>query len=315
MNGEAPTPRVAVLGAGVIGSVLAALLHRGGIDTALVARGETLDRLRRNGVALTTRGTPEQVAVPIADAGAPGTFDVVLLAVRANQLDGVLPIVEAMGEPVVVPLMHLGDRWPDVVARFGNERVVRAFPGLGGAQDAQGAVAWLDLGSKQPTTIDGRAPRADLVERILTRTGLPVGRTEDMDGWMQAHVVFVATMGAGVVHAGGDVDRLARDRRLLNAVVDATRDGFHALTDRGIRIAPRPIEVLYLRMPRWFAVAYWRRALSGPVGRLTMAPHAMASRDDEMPLLWRETLRLTQGGPTGAVSRLLDPLLVQAGRP
>lgn len=45
----ASEPRIAVLGAGVIGQVLAARLHAGGVDVALVARGRTRRRLAERG--------------------------------------------------------------------------------------------------------------------------------------------------------------------------------------------------------------------------------------------------------------------------
>ncbi len=309
VSGPAPAPaRVAVLGAGVIGRVIAARLALAGIDATLLARGHTLQQLSRDGVRLSSRGRVQQVPVPTADTAAPGSFDLVFLSVRAPDLDGVLPVVDRIdGSPVVVPLMHLGDRYADLVVRFGADRVVRAFPGFGGYVDEAGTVEWLDLGSKQPTTVDWAAPRSDVVWS-LGATGLALDRTDDMDGWMQVHVVFVATMGAGVVLAEGDLTRLAADRALIRATVDATRDGFRALVDRGVRITPRSIETLYMWMPRWFAIEYWRSALPGPVGRITMAPHALASRYDEMPLLWREALRLTGGGRTGVLRRLLEPL-------
>ncbi|MCC2593989.1 hypothetical protein LKO27_11285 [Tessaracoccus sp. OS52] len=143
-------PRVAILGAGVIGRVLAARLHEGGVDVTLVARGNSLERLRAEGVRLRMRGRQEHALVRMADAADPGQHDVVLLCARASDLDSILPVVEAMGRPTVVPTMHLGNRWPDLVERFGEERIVRAFPGLGGYIDESGTVEWLNLGGKQP---------------------------------------------------------------------------------------------------------------------------------------------------------------------
>lgn len=296
------TPRVAVLGAGVIGRVLAARLALGGIDVALIARGETLVHLREEGVRLRSEGSEQAVPVTIEPVEHPGPRDLVFLCLRANALEQVLPTIEAMGEPIVVPLMHVGDRLSVLHEQFGIDRVVSTFPGLGGFLDEDGVVEWLALGAKQPTTVDGRAARADLVRTVLRHTGLPLASTPDMPSWMSTHVVFVAGMGAGLVAADGDPAALGRNTALLRACVQAVRSGLSALRARGVAVQPRPIELLFLRMPTWFAVAYWRRALPGPVGRIAMAPHAWASRFDEMPVLWRQATQLASG-PEGALFR------------
>lgn len=327
--------RVAVLGAGVIGRVLAAELFRGGADVVLVARGDTAARLRADGVRLDRGGTATRADVPIVDTADPGERDVVIVAVRAGQLDGTWDTIAAMGRPVVVTTMHLADRWPALVEHVGEERLVRAFPGLGGyvvkgegRGDDEGrvegdrgrpgtgeaeVVRWADLGSKQPLTIDGAAVRGDEVTRLLARTGLPVATTPDMTGWLDTHVVFVGTLGAGVALAGGSAPALAADAPLLRRTCDAVRDGLRALHDRGIRIEPRPVDLLHRRMPGWFAPPYWRRALRGPIGEVTIAPHVRASRHDELPLLCREAIEVAGGGRTGALGRFLAPLAAPAG--
>lgn len=301
-------PRVAVLGAGVIGRVLAARLVRGGVDAVLLARGATAEALRRDGVRLRMQGTVEHVGVRIVaidDAEPLEPVDVLFLCLRADALDAVLPRVADLGTPVVVPMMHLGDRHADLVARFGAQQVVRVFPGYGGYLDAAGAVEWLDLRAKQPTTVEVGTPAAETVCDLLESCDLPLDRVEDMDGWIAAHLVLITGLAAAVLNADGDLRALTSDRRAIRVMVDAVRDGFLALRDRGVRIAPWPVALLFLRMPRAFAVEYWRRALAGPVGAISIAPHVLASRADELPLLIAEALRVSGGGRTGALARLL----------
>lgn len=297
-------PRVAVLGAGVIGRVLAARLVSGGVDTVLVARGRTLDEVRERGIRLRMSGNREYVGVPVTTIDEVGPVDVLFLCLRADALDAVLPQVAALGAPVVVPMMHLGSRHADLVAPFGADRVVRAFPGYGGYIDHEGTVEWLDLGTRQPTTVEAGLPGSDLVVEVVRAGGLAVEATTDMDGWMAAHVVLISAMGAAILAADGDLHEAAR-RGNVRALVEAIRDGFLALRDRGVAISPRSIDVLFMRMPRWFAVEYWHRALPGPVGAISMRPHTLASRDDELPVVFAEALRVTGGGRTGALARLL----------
>ncbi|MDO5493269.1 MAG: hypothetical protein Q4F53_06610 [Nesterenkonia sp.] len=244
--------------------------------------------------------------VPVVDAEEPGTYDLVIVCLRAEDLPGALPVIDAMGAPTVVPMMHLADQLDLLTAHVGSQRLVRAFPGLGGRLTDDGAVEWLAVGKAQPTTVDGRAPRADEVMDVLRRGGPEVVTTEDMDSWTATHEVFIAALGAAVVRAGGDPAALARDRSLLVACVEAVRSGLRVLRASGAAVEPAPVRILFLRMPRWFAVAYWRRAFPGPIGRVTIAPHVWRSRDDEMPVLWRRALELTDWDPPMAA--LLEPL-------
>ncbi len=82
--------KLAVVGAGAIGAYVGAALARGGSDVILIARGPHLQALREHGVrVLSDRGdfAAHPVAVErIADAG---PVDVVILALKAHQLDGV----------------------------------------------------------------------------------------------------------------------------------------------------------------------------------------------------------------------------------
>lgn len=251
-----------------------------------------------------------------------GRVDVLVLALRATQLaddpglldDLARPHVPDAPGPLVVPTMHLAGVERLLTDRVPQDRLVRAFPGLGGhllrTDDGLEEVLWSDLGSAQPTTIDGRAPAAATAGDLFSSTGLPLATTPDMNAWMNAHAVFVGALGAGIVLAGGEARGLAHDRALLRFTCDAIRDGFQALRDAGAPVLPASVDLLHRRMPAWFAPLYWRRALAGPTGEVTIAPHVRASRADELPTIWREALRVTDGGRTGAfadlISRALD---------
>lgn len=79
-----------------------------------------------------------------------------------------------------------------------------------------------------------------------------------------------------------------------------------------MRIAPWPVELSFTRLPRRFAVEYWHRTLPGPVGAVSIRPHVLASRDDELPVLMAEALRVTGGGRRRVFGRYLAG--VPAGR-
>ena len=77
-----------VYGAGAVGGVVGAHLHRAGLPTTLVARGDHLDAIRERGLLLDTEDGVETVAVPaVGGAAAIAWTDdtVVLLSVKSHQ--------------------------------------------------------------------------------------------------------------------------------------------------------------------------------------------------------------------------------------
>jgi 2-dehydropantoate 2-reductase len=86
--------RVAVIGAGALGSTFAALLDRAGHDVILVARGAQLEAVQTGGVRLTggfgTWQTSRLTAVPRLDQEATGAVDLVVFAVKAQDTTAAL---------------------------------------------------------------------------------------------------------------------------------------------------------------------------------------------------------------------------------
>src|SRR4051794_8722796 len=77
--------RVAVLGAGAIGAYVGAALARGGTDVHLIARGENLEAMRRNGVkVLSDRGDLGAQPPATDDASEVGPVDFVSPGVKAS---------------------------------------------------------------------------------------------------------------------------------------------------------------------------------------------------------------------------------------
>ncbi|MDB5043937.1 MAG: oxidoreductase [Candidatus Eremiobacteraeota bacterium] len=86
--------RYAVVGAGAIGAYVGASIARGGGDVTLIARGAHLAAMRENGVEVRSeRGDFTVRVAATEDARAEGPFDCVIVALKANQLAPLLPMV------------------------------------------------------------------------------------------------------------------------------------------------------------------------------------------------------------------------------
>jgi 2-dehydropantoate 2-reductase len=82
--------KIAIFGAGAIGSYLAASLHRAGEDVSVIARGRQLQAIRDNGIVLIEQGERYTARVTAtADTRAAGPQDFVFVSLKAHQFPSV----------------------------------------------------------------------------------------------------------------------------------------------------------------------------------------------------------------------------------
>jgi 2-dehydropantoate 2-reductase len=92
--------RVAVVGAGAIGAYVGAALHRGGTDVYLVARGEHLAAMRRDGVTVISPRGDFRAHPPATDDPAEiGPVDIVFLGLKAYSYAGAGPLLAPLLRP------------------------------------------------------------------------------------------------------------------------------------------------------------------------------------------------------------------------
>jgi 2-dehydropantoate 2-reductase len=103
--------KVAIVGVGAIGGYVGHCLARAGEDVTFIARGKNLEALRTRGIRL-LRADGSEEAVPqvnaTADYAATGPQDLVILALKAHQLESVALDVPRLFGPdtVVVPMQN-----------------------------------------------------------------------------------------------------------------------------------------------------------------------------------------------------------------
>ena len=102
--------KIAIVGVGAIGGYVGTKLALAGEDLTFIARGANLEALRRHGIRLVTGDNEEAVPQVKAtdDCAAAGPQDVIILAMKAHQVEAVAPEVPKMFGPdtVVVPMQN-----------------------------------------------------------------------------------------------------------------------------------------------------------------------------------------------------------------
>jgi len=104
--------KFAIIGAGAIGGYVGVKLALAGEDVVFIARGANLQAIRRHGMTLRSHDGSEQVARQVRatdDYGQAGVQDVVVLAMKAHQVEAVADKLHALlGPHTVIVTMQNG---------------------------------------------------------------------------------------------------------------------------------------------------------------------------------------------------------------
>ena len=288
--------KILVYGAGVIGSVYAAFLARGGHDVTVLARGRRLAELRARGIRLETvpggtRIEAEVEAVETLDSGR--AYDVVLAVVPFDRL---APVLARLAEhPLSPTVVFVGNnvRGPaSLTAALGEARVLMGFPDFGGSwvgdrihfatrtggEDTVG----LTLGE-----LDGReTERVRAIAAAFASAGVRVEAEPRIDAWLEAHAALVLPILFGLALHGNDCDTLARDRATLRRMARAIREGLAVLRAHGHPVTPFQLRLI-LWLPTRATAAVLARILASPFAKVAFAGHAAAA-GREFEQLWAD---------------------------
>ena len=131
--------RILIYGAGVIGSLYAALFAEAGYDTNIYARGKRLEALRNNGLQYRKNQEVKKAEIRIlGELPNDDIYDFVLLIVRENQLYEALIELKNNKSNTIVTMINSLDsynKWENIV---GKGRILPAFPGAGGSINDDG---------------------------------------------------------------------------------------------------------------------------------------------------------------------------------
>jgi 2-dehydropantoate 2-reductase len=263
--------RVAVVGAGGVGGLLAGLAARAGVEVALLARGAALSAIRADGLHVTA-GDEQFTVRPAAvadDPAALGPCDAVLVAVKSWQVAALAPQLRPLVAPggVVVPLQN------------GVEAGARLAAGLPWVRVADG-VTYVFAWSEGPGRIRhigtplqiamGERPGAPLggalapLAAILTSAGVQTVVSEAIDVLAWEKLLFVSSFGAvGAVSRApaGAIRESPETRRLFAGLV---AEGAAVARARGVPLSADVVErtVAWLDRVTWDATVSMQRDLA-----------------------------------------------------
>ena len=188
--------RILIYGAGVIGSLYAALFAKTGYDVSIYARGKRLEALQNKGLLYLENKSIRKANVSICSKLEDNDiYDFIFLTVRENQLYQALGELKTSKSRCIVTMVNSVDDYSKWEQICGRGRILPAFPGAGGSIDGDILDGALTPGYIQPTTfgeISGiKTKRTRKLSEILKKACIPYREVKNMHIWQLCHLAMV----------------------------------------------------------------------------------------------------------------------------
>jgi 2-dehydropantoate 2-reductase len=299
--------RILIIGAGVIGTVYGAHLGAAGHAVSVLSHPPRTDDVAARGLAAhnVLSGSRVETRVHVISDAAAGSYDLVLAAVRTDQLaPACAQLTVLTGAPTVLFFGNNPGGRSAIPANIPGE-VRFGFPGVGGIM-RDGVAEYVRI-KQQPTALQAATdPRLADMERTLRQREFRVQRVADMDGWLAYHAAFVACVAAALYRCGTDATVLAADRQALTLMCAAVTEAFTALRKTGVTGLPRNLAILHSPALKPVAVRYWARTMRSPAGELCFAAHSRHAQPEMRALGDQVMARLAHSPATSHLFQLLQ---------
>ncbi len=280
--------RIAVIGAGAVGSALGALLHRAGQNVVLIARPAHTAAIRQDGLRID--GQMGDFMVPIA-ATETLNFrpDLALLTAKAQDVVAALKANQAFLHDVPVVTFQNGIRSDDLAASLlPPEQIFSAVVLLHATYLLPGKVTLVYRGK----LILGRpfGPRDSKLEDIahVLNQAVPTRMTDNIKGahWLKLIVNLNNALPAITNYT---MSQVYANESLRNLAVGLMREGLRVIQRANIRLESLPqVSVGLTRLINWMPSVIAGRIAAAKVRRLTTA----------WPLLGSTLQSIQRGRPT-----------------
>jgi len=278
--------KVLVYGAGVIGSIFALKLKKGGNDVTVFARGKRLEQLRRYGIIINDVILNQQFKTDIettAELKPDDYYDLALVIMQRQQVSEILPVLQRNNK--ILSFIFIGNNvnGAEEYLRFIDKgRVMLGFGGPGGYREDHFVIAAyvndycvLYLGE-----VDGSvSSRVGKIRDVFNKSGIKVVVPEDMDVWLKSHAALISPLAMAGYVARIKNKKIEDDDRLLTLSIRALRENFNALKEMGINILPGKLRVLRL-IPTFILKRKLKNLIASEFGRVALAGHANSARNE-----------------------------------
>lgn len=246
--------KLLIYGAGVIGSLYAALFREAGYDVSIYARGRRLEILESKGLLYLQKGKIKRADVKIVSKLLDDDiYDFIFLSVRENQLYEALEELKTNKSTCIVTLVNSIDdygKWENIC---GKGRILPAFPGAGGSIKEDILDAGLTPRVVQPTTfaeISGKmTDRVKKLSKLMKKSRIPYQVVGDMHKWQLCHLAMVVPI-ADAYYEAEFPQMAGKERKVMVKTAMRLKRNFHFLKSHLGKLSPNKMYLfLFIPMP------------------------------------------------------------------
>lgn len=253
--------KILMFGAGVIGTTYAWQLSNAGHDLSLFVRKGRGEEIEKDGIRIRCQDERNKKSEPfesiyrpavVDELNAEDNYDLIIVSVRAHQLEAVLPALAKGSEKA--DILFFGNNWwgEEKIRRFlPPEKFFFGFSRLVGGWRAGNQVECIFFDNPELVTMIGErgcqvTPRLQNLQDVFEQANLKPVISHDILSWLAIHYVeFLGVIG-GILKAGS-FDAFVDSSKLIKESILATRESLAICKARGIdfkKVAPANIRII-----------------------------------------------------------------------
>ncbi|WP_029906615.1 ketopantoate reductase family protein [Prevotella sp. 10(H)] len=268
--------KILIYGAGVIGVTYGWQLCKAGYDITMLVREDRKSEVETNGITIHytdyrngQKQTGEETFFPkVTDPLTPDHgFEYILICVNYLNLKEVLPVLkDCAGEAHILFFQNIWDDFEEIAKHLNSEQYFFGFPFMAGGGKSSDTVNTVISGSKYSKTMLGESngevsPRIQKLSDALEKADMKPFISSQIIDWLVPHCVFIAALSAGVLSAGGTMERFLKNTTLIKKSVKAIREGFQISCRRGIDPKKEKVNKLYY-LPFFICIPIMKKIFS-----------------------------------------------------